>query len=78
MTWTLYALAEHPEYQEKVYEEIVDVLQDKEYIEWSDLPKLEFTTMCIKEALRLHAAVPFIERKLTEDVKVNGYTIPAG
>ncbi|KAK0061634.1 cytochrome P450 4F22 [Biomphalaria pfeifferi] len=78
MTWTLYALAEHLEYQEKVYEEIVDVLQDREYIEWSDLPKLEFTTMCIKEALRLHTAVPFIERRLTEDVKVNGYTIPAG
>ncbi|KAH9496506.1 hypothetical protein Btru_043205 [Bulinus truncatus] len=78
MTWTLFALAGHPEYQERVYEEVQEVLQGREYIEWSDLPKLEFTTMCIKEALRLHTAVPFIERRLTEDIQINGHTIPAG
>ncbi|XP_055864960.1 ultra-long-chain fatty acid omega-hydroxylase-like [Biomphalaria glabrata] len=78
MTWTLYSLAQHPENQERVYQEIMDVLQGREQLEWSDLPKLEFTTMCIKEGLRLHAPVPFIERTITEDCNVHGHIIPAG
>ncbi|KAK6965975.1 calmodulin-beta [Biomphalaria glabrata] len=78
MTWTLYSLAKHPEYQERVYQEIMDVLQGRENLEWSDLSKLEFTTMCIKESLRLNATVPVIERKLAEDCVIQGYTLPAG
>uniref|UniRef100_A0A2C9JGL5 Cytochrome P450 n=1 Tax=Biomphalaria glabrata TaxID=6526 RepID=A0A2C9JGL5_BIOGL len=34
MTWTLYSLAKHPEYQERVYQEIMDVLQGRENLEW--------------------------------------------
>ncbi|KAH9496501.1 hypothetical protein Btru_043196 [Bulinus truncatus] len=78
MTWTLYSLAEHPEHQERVYEEIMEVLQGRERLEWGDLSKLEFTTMCIKEGLRLHAPVPYIERTLIEDCPVNGHILPEG
>ncbi|XP_059165728.1 ultra-long-chain fatty acid omega-hydroxylase-like [Physella acuta] len=78
VTWTLYRLAQHPEYQEMVYEEVLRVLDGREQLEWSDLSKLEFTTMCIKEGLRLDTAVPFIERKLEEDTQIMEYTIPKG
>ena len=39
---------------------------------------MPYTTMCIKEALRLHAPVPFIERILTKDMYIDGYYVPAG
>lgn len=36
ISWTLYSLAEHPEYQEKVQAEIDDVLEgrDTDFIQW--------------------------------------------
>ncbi|XP_059152541.1 ultra-long-chain fatty acid omega-hydroxylase-like [Physella acuta] len=78
MTFALYELAKHPEYQEKVYEEVVRVLDGREHLEWNDLPKLEVTTKCIKESLRLHPAVPYIERETVEDCSINGQILPKG
>ncbi|KAH9504366.1 Cytochrome P450 4F4 [Bulinus truncatus] len=78
MTWIIYALAGHPECQEKVYNEVTKVLDGREYLEWNDLQNLEYTTMCIKESLRLHGAVTGIERKTTEECNVHGHVIPAG
>jgi cytochrome P450 len=43
-----------------------------------DLPKLTYLTMCLKEALRLHTPVPFIERQTTQDMTIEGYFLPAG
>jgi Cytochrome P450 len=34
--------------------------------------------MCLKEALRMHTPVPFIERETTQDLTVEGHFIPAG
>ncbi|CAG5116005.1 unnamed protein product [Candidula unifasciata] len=78
MTWTLYALAGHPECQERVYEEINQLLGDRQDLEWGDLANLEYTTMCLKEAIRLHGPVPLIERLTSEDLSINGTIIPAG
>ncbi|XP_059153439.1 ultra-long-chain fatty acid omega-hydroxylase-like [Physella acuta] len=78
MTWTLYELAKHPEHQERIYDEVKDVLDGREHLDWNDLPKLEFTTMCIKEGLRLHSAVPFIERTTVEECEINGHVLPPG
>nr|AFP66954.1 cytochrome P450 [Perinereis nuntia] len=80
--WTLYSLAEHPEHQEKCQEEIDQIMREKEdgsnYIEWEDLSKLKYLTMCIKEALRLHTPVPFIEREHTKDLEIDGKVLPPG
>ncbi|BFZ22987.1 hypothetical protein BsWGS_26025 [Bradybaena similaris] len=78
MTWTLYALAGHPECQERVYDEISQLLGDRQDLEWSDLSNMEYTTMCIKEAIRLHSTVPLIERLTSEELTMNGHKIPAG
>ena len=32
-----------------------------------DLSKLSYTTMCIKESLRLYSPVPYIAKELSED-----------
>ena len=43
-----------------------------------DLSELKYTTMCIKETLRLCPLVPLIGKLSSEDVVVNGYRIPKG
>lgn len=48
-------LAMHPEYQEKVFQEILTVMPEKNTdLTHADLDKLEFTDLCIRETLRLY------------------------
>ncbi|KFO63232.1 Cytochrome P450 4F22, partial [Corvus brachyrhynchos] len=46
---------------------------------WEDLSQLPFTTMCIKESLRLHPPVTAVSRRCTEDIPLrDGRIIPKG
>ena len=88
--WTLVSLARHPDHQELVYEEVkaavvedtnstkVGQVDDDNEVKWEDLGKLQYTGQCIKEALRLHTAVPAIERFTIEDVVFDGHVIKKG
>ncbi|KAL3999588.1 MFS transporter (facilitated glucose transporter) [Sarotherodon galilaeus] len=79
--WTLYNLARHDHYQEKCRQEVMDLMEgrDGQEIEWEDLSNLPYTTMCIKESLRLHSPVPGVTRKYTQDMVLPGNrTVPAG
>ncbi|KAH0628627.1 hypothetical protein JD844_009996, partial [Phrynosoma platyrhinos] len=81
LSWVLYNLARHPKYQDQCREEIQALLRDRdvEEIEWEDLSQMPFTTMCIKESLRLHPPVTAVSRRCTEDVKLpDGRIIPKG
>ncbi|XP_005094867.1 cytochrome P450 4F22 [Aplysia californica] len=78
ISWTLYSLTGHPEYQEKVYQEVKDVMGDRDTVQWTDLASLEFTTMCIKEAMRMYSTVPSIIRTLEEQLVIHGHRIPKG
>ncbi|XP_047433174.1 cytochrome P450 4F3 [Mugil cephalus] len=79
--WTLYNLARHEHYQEKCRQEVMDLMQgrDEQEIEWEDLSNLPFTTMCIRESLRLHSPVQAVTRTYTQDVALPGdCTVPEG
>ena len=81
--WTLVSLAQHPEHQDRVYAEVKAVFeggegQGQSEVRWEDLSRLQYTGQCIKEALRLHSAVPGTERVTTEDVVFNGHRIKKG
>ena len=78
ISWALYLLGLHPEYQDACREEIRSVLRDRDYIGNDDVTNLKFTTMCIKEAMRLYPPVPFVHRVLTEELTVGEHTIPKG
>ncbi|XP_004408450.1 PREDICTED: cytochrome P450 4F6-like [Odobenus rosmarus divergens] len=81
LSWVLYNLAKHPEYQEHCRQEVQELLRDREpqEIEWDDLAQLPFLTMCIKESLRLHPPVTVIARRCTQDVGLpDGRVIPKG
>ncbi|XP_048954285.1 cytochrome P450 4F3-like isoform X2 [Canis lupus dingo] len=81
LSWVLFNLAKHPEYQERCRQEVQELLRDREpqEIEWDDLAQLPFLTMCIKESLRLHPPVTVIARRCTQDIVLpDGRVIPKG
>ncbi|KAM8871748.1 cytochrome P450 4F3 isoform 1-T1 [Synchiropus picturatus] len=79
--WTLYNLALHPNHQDKCRQEVMDLMRERStnMIQWEDLSKLSFTTMCIREALRLHSPVQAVTRRYTQDMKLpGGRSVPKG
>ncbi|XP_044157265.1 cytochrome P450 4A4-like [Bufo gargarizans] len=79
ISWILYALAKHPEHQERCREEIKEVLGERDTVEWEDLGKIPYTTMCIKESLRVYPPVPGVARKLSKPITFcDGRSLPEG
>ncbi|RZC32482.1 p450 domain containing protein, partial [Asbolus verrucosus] len=76
--FVLYAIAQNPEVQEKVYEELLAVLGPdyRKEIHFGDIQQLKYLDIVIKEAHRLYPPVPLIERSLEEDCTIDGVTIP--
>ncbi|XP_053378943.1 cytochrome P450 4F2-like isoform X2 [Mercenaria mercenaria] len=80
ISYTLLCLAQNQEIQEKVRQEVDDILTGRESddITWKDLAKFEYLNMCIKEGLRYSSPVHVVQRHTTEELQVEGYTIPSG
>ncbi|RXG71172.1 cytochrome P450 4c3 [Armadillidium vulgare] len=78
-TWTVYLLGQHPEIQEKVYEELESIFGKSERLSTSeDIRDMNYLECCIKESLRLLPPVPLFVRNLTEDLTIDGYIVPRG
>ncbi|CAD6991345.1 probable cytochrome P450 313b1 [Ceratitis capitata] len=74
-------LAMHPEYQEKLYDELSKLFPEKTppEINYEQLERMHYTEMIIKEAMRLFAPVPFVLRSASNDFHLrNGVLIPRG
>ncbi|KPJ11283.1 Cytochrome P450 4c3 [Papilio machaon] len=78
--YTLKLLAMYPKVQDKVYEELQEVFGDSDRpLVKEDLLKLKYLERVLKESLRLFPPVPFIIRKVLEDVTLpSGRVLPAG
>ncbi|XP_065366481.1 cytochrome P450 4d2-like [Calliphora vicina] len=79
ISFTLHLLARHPEIQQKLVEEIKEVIgTDKNKpVTIRDLQELKYMECVIKESVRLYPPGPIIGRQIQEDVKVGDITIPA-
>ncbi len=77
LMWTWYLLSQHPEVEAKLLEEL-DVVLGGRTPELADLPKLAYTEMIIKEAMRLYPPAWSITRQAIADVQIGGFTIPKG
>jgi cytochrome P450 len=77
MTFALHLLGLHPDVQARVQKEVGEVLGDRLPV-LEDLPALEWTTMAVKEAMRLFPAAYAIPRLVEETDELNGYTITPG
>lgn len=72
-------LAMHPEVQEKVYQEIIQVFPTLDTdIEYENLNMLTYMERVIKETMRLCPAVPVIGRQTMEEVDIGEHKVPAG
>uniref|UniRef100_A0A663M7Q6 Cytochrome P450 family 4 subfamily B member 1 n=1 Tax=Athene cunicularia TaxID=194338 RepID=A0A663M7Q6_ATHCN len=79
ISWLFYCLSLYPEHQQRCREEIQGILGDRDTIEWEDLGKMTYTTMCIKESLRLFPPVPSVSRCLSKPVTFSdGRSLPVG
>ena len=78
LCWTLYCLAQHPDHQQKVREEVNSILSGREYLAYDDLKELKYTQYCIKEALRFCPPVNIIFRQLDHDLEIDGKRFPKG
>ncbi|KAJ9574332.1 hypothetical protein L9F63_026022 [Diploptera punctata] len=77
--WTLYHISNHPDCQEKIYEELQSILGDSDRSPTiMELNEMKYLERVIKESLRVHPSVPLIGRILKQDVQIDGYTLPEG
>lgn len=75
--WAISELIKHPRIMKKVQEELETVVGMDRMVEESDLEKLEYLDMVIKETMRLHPVAPLlIPHAAMEDCTVDGFHIP--
>ncbi|XP_043251706.1 probable cytochrome P450 12a5, mitochondrial [Colletes gigas] len=75
----LYHLAKNPRTQRKVYDEIVNVLPNRDSpLTESSLKNMRYLKACLQESLRLRPAFPYFTRLLPKTISLHGYTIPKG
>ncbi|XP_064601167.1 cytochrome P450 4B1-like [Liolophura sinensis] len=77
-SWAIYALAKYPDIQEQVHREVREVLGDRKDYSWADLQKLTYTSMFIKEVLRMFSPVPGIGREVSKPLVNDGVELPFG
>ncbi|MBX7527816.1 cytochrome P450 [Qipengyuania vesicularis] len=83
-TSLVWLLAKHPEWQEKLRQEIESVTGGLDAngrprdLAYEDMGKLELTEMAFKEALRMVPPVPSTPRRALREFEYGGYRIPAG
>ncbi|OBJ05256.1 cytochrome P450 [Mycobacterium alsense] len=76
LTYALWSLGRHPEYQDRVAAEVA-ALPDRPLTP-DDIPRLGYTVQVIREALRLCPPAPTGTRMACQDVEVGGYLVPKG
>ncbi|HYJ45636.1 MAG TPA: cytochrome P450 [Pyrinomonadaceae bacterium] len=76
MTWTWYLLANHPEIEARLHEELDAVLGGR-LPTVEDVPRLVYTEMVLAEAMRLYPPAWAIGRLALKDHELGEYTIPA-
>jgi cytochrome P450 len=77
LSWILYLLAQHPEVEAKLLDELETLLAGRPPTV-DDLHRLRYTEMIVKESMRLYPPAWIISRFATEDVEVGDYTLKAG
>ena len=77
LSWLLYLLSSRPDCVDRVRDEFDSLLGEKS-LSFSDVPKFEFTTQVINEALRLYPPFWMVDRMALADDHAGGVDIPAG
>ncbi len=77
LSFAFFLLANHPEIQKKVHQEITrNGVPGEDLLEW--ISHFPYTQQCIEEAMRLYPPVYVIDRMAMEEVELSGYRFPKG
>lgn len=77
MSWIWYLLSQHPEVEQKLWNELEAVLGVKR-VTADDIPQLPYLNNIITEAMRLYPAAWAINREVVEEVEIGGQTFEKG
>ncbi|KAL6963618.1 hypothetical protein U1Q18_042528 [Sarracenia purpurea var. burkii] len=79
---TFKLLSEHPSILEEITAENEGILRNREnadsLLTWDEYKSMTSTIHVLNEVLRLGNVAPGLLRRVTKDIKFNGYTVPAG
>ncbi|KAJ3624406.1 hypothetical protein MTP99_018029 [Tenebrio molitor] len=78
LCYVLMMLAMHQDIQNKVYDEIISILEDDRSPTPADLQEMTYLERFIKESLRLFPVASAIGRFVTDDVALENYILPRG
>jgi cytochrome P450 len=77
LCWTFHLLAQHPDVERRLHEEIDLVLGDR-LPGLDDVPRLQYAERVLAEAMRLYPPAWNIGRQSVADYQVRGYTLRKG
>ncbi|GAB1859801.1 Cytochrome P450 4C1-like isoform X1 [Camponotus japonicus] len=82
VNFAIFVLANFPEIQEKVYEELSEIYGNENLnsapIKYEDLQHMDYLSRVIKETMRIFPIVACVVRHLKEDIKIGEYVLPKG
>ncbi|KAI3817099.1 hypothetical protein L1987_10887 [Smallanthus sonchifolius] len=75
--WILSVLIKHPRVMKELQKELKTIVGDKPMVEETDLTKLRYLHMVVKETFRLYPVAPLlVPHQSREDIVINCYNIP--
>jgi len=77
LTWTWYLLAQHPEVEQRVQQEL-DLALAGRLPRAEDVERLTYTEMVVAEALRMYPPAWIVGRRALEDHQFGPYKVPRG
>lgn len=75
LSWTWYLLAQNPLVEQKFHDELDDVLGGR-LPTLEDLPRLKYTDMIAREAMRLYPPAYGLGREAIEECEIGGFRVP--
>lgn len=75
LSWTWYLMAQNPLVEQKFHAELDDVLRGR-VPTLEDLPRLKYTDMIAREAMRLYPPAYGLGREAIEECEIGGFRVP--
>ena len=77
LSWIFYLLAQHPDVQEKLRNEVKETLEEREVC-WETYDSMKYLAAVVNETLRLRTIGPIFGRRAIQDDNILGYNVPSG
>lgn len=76
LAFSFLEIGKNPEIVKKAREEIDRVLGERTEVTFQDVAELKYCSAIFKEALRLFPPAPQVNRRVPEEIDINGIKIP--